>query len=616
MFSTIRRSWRLLSRRQKFGLSTLGLARAAVNFLDVIGIALVGAAITVLLGTIDSIAILDGLPSPFRDSPLWLLLLTAVAFITKTVVALLLSRKTAIFIAAVEVHNSKKIAASLLSRGLEYLKQRSRSEIEWTILRSTGIAFGTVLLQSMTLQAEASLTLLVLGLMLMTDWQVTVAITIYFAVIFGLFQWFSSARFQAAGSQLSAGSVSVGRSLSDIIGAYREIFVSGNTSFFLETFGRARELVARSTATSSYLQSIPRLAIETALILGACFFLAFEILRSSGEPNFASLALVLVGGLRIMSSLLPLQRSFAELKFIKPQAEAAQSLLEEIFGRGAQLGDSASDNFERTKTESPDLTVSIEMRNVVFGFKEQPTHVKAEGKVEVEIKASQRHVIDGVSMSVAGGSYVALIGPSGSGKSTLVDLILGLYEPMSGTVLINGVPPRQLLRDHPGIVGYVPQAPGIVSGTVAENIALGLRPDEIDKSRVWETVHAAELTDFVRALPEGLDSDLGAHSDSLSGGQKQRLGLARALYLRPKLLILDEATSALDAQTEHLVTKSLLALRERVTVLVVAHRLSTIKKVDEAFVVVEGKILAQGPFERLRKDVPLIQRYIDLMSFE
>jgi ATP-binding cassette subfamily C protein len=610
MFKTIQRSWNLLTPRQKIGLSILSFARIAVNLLDVIGVTLIGITVTVLLGNIDSIPLLSWLPSPFRDSALWLLSLTAAAFITKTILGLLLSKKTALFIAAVEVFNSKRMAASIFSSGLAGVKERSRSEIEWAVLRSSGVAFGSVLIQGMTLQAEGSLAIFILTLMLVADWQATLGIVVYFSFVLALFQWFSSPRFLLAGRDISAGSVSVGQAVTDIINAYREISVSRKIGYFLEILGRARELVAKSAATTSYLSSIPRLIVETALILGALAFLALELLRSVGQPNFATVGILLVGALRIMSALLPLQRSFAELHYIQAQADGAQELLE-VALQGENLNHDDFVPQSRPSTKSPDQKgLKIELRDVVFDFKDKGERARTEES------PSRRPVIDQISLTVKSGEYNALVGPSGSGKSTLVDLILGLFSPDSGNISINGAPPQVFFQENPGSVGYVPQRPGIVSGTVANNVALGVEAAEIDEVRVWEAIREAELSDFVESLPAGINSDLGPHADSLSGGQKQRLGLARALYSRPRLLVLDEATSALDAQTESSVTESLLKLRGDVTIIVVAHRLSTVQNVDEAFVIVDGAVLAHGPFNALRKEVPLIQQYVELMSFD
>jgi ATP-binding cassette subfamily C protein len=219
-------------------------------------------------------------------------------------------------------------------------------------------------------------------------------------------------------------------------------------------------------------------------------------------------------------------------------------------------------------------------------------------------------------MTVTGGSTVAIVGPSGAGKTTLVDLMLGLYEPLEGTVLINGLSPQDVRAQFPGSFAYVPQKPGLVSGSIADNIALGFVSGDIDEERVWESLRKAQLASLVEQLPDGIHSSLGAHSDALSGGQIQRLGLARALYSSPRLIVLDEATSALDAATEASITEAIANLGSETTVIVIAHRLSTIQKSDAVHVMDDGQIVASGTFSEVRKKVPMIEEYVKLMSFD
>jgi ATP-binding cassette subfamily C protein len=223
--------------------------------------------------------------------------------------------------------------------------------------------------------------------------------------------------------------------------------------------------------------------------------------------------------------------------------------------------------------------------------------------------------IKGVSFSIASGGYEALIGPSGAGKTTLVDLLLGLYKPDSGTILVDGRDPRVLREESPGLISYVPQRPGLVSGTIANNVALGQTPDEIDEAGIRDALQKAQLLDFVDTLPEGIHSSLGVHSDSLSGGQIQRLGFARALYTKPRLIVLDEATSALDARTEASVASSIKNVGAETTVVVIAHRLSTIQDADQVHVIDDGQVVSSGTFSQVRKKVPMIEEYVQLMSF-
>jgi ABC-type multidrug transport system fused ATPase/permease subunit len=211
--------------------------------------------------------------------------------------------------------------------------------------------------------------------------------------------------------------------------------------------------------------------------------------------------------------------------------------------------------------------------------------------------------IRNVSFSISQGSSLGIIGSSGSGKTTLADLILGLLEPMEGQVSISGVTPLMASLKWPGIVAYVPQEPILIDGTIRENITLGFDGQEISEETVQESIQVSQLSDFINQLPHGLDTNVGERGSRVSGGQKQRLAIARALSTNPKLIILDEATSSLDLKTEAEIAKSLDSLKGKVTMIVIAHRLSTVKDFDHIIYMSQGKIIATGSFEAVRAQV-------------
>lgn len=198
----------------------------------------------------------------------------------------------------------------------------------------------------------------------------------------------------------------------------------------------------------------------------------------------------------------------------------------------------------------------------------------------------------------------------------MADLILGLLEPSGGKVSIDGVNPIELIAKHPGLLGYVPQKPGMISGTISQNIALGVEPADINQGWLHEAISAAHLSDFIDSLPDGLETDLGKRKDELSGGQLQRIGLARALYSRPKLLVMDEATSALDAESENRINMALDEVRGKVTVILVAHRLNTIQRSNIVFLVENGRIVASGTFQELLKTNKTVQNLAALMAID
>jgi ABC-type multidrug transport system fused ATPase/permease subunit len=209
---------------------------------------------------------------------------------------------------------------------------------------------------------------------------------------------------------------------------------------------------------------------------------------------------------------------------------------------------------------------------------------------------------------------VAITGSSGAGKTTLVDLILGVFTNDSDSVKISGLTPLSAFSRWPGAVAYVPQNINIMNTTIRENISQGYEFDSLDEERVWNSLKVAHLDEFVKSLPLGIDTHVGEFGNQLSGGQRQRLGIARALFTAPKMLILDEATSALDAETESLISQTIKELKGKCTVILIAHRLSSVMNADKVIFMENGKITAEGTFSEVRKLSPNFEKQAKLMG--
>jgi ABC-type bacteriocin/lantibiotic exporter with double-glycine peptidase domain len=224
--------------------------------------------------------------------------------------------------------------------------------------------------------------------------------------------------------------------------------------------------------------------------------------------------------------------------------------------------------------------------------------------VSMHYPMANRPALSNVSLSISAGESVALVGSTGAGKSTLADVILGVLLPNSGDVKISGLQPLDVVRKWPGAMAYVPQDVKVLSGTVRENVALGIPPEDIDDSLVWGALERAHLAAFLSHDRLGIGTQVGENGVQLSGGQRQRLGIARALYSRPRLLVLDEATSALDAETEKAITETLDSLVGEVTLIVIAHRLATVRNCNQVVYVRDGRISSSGSFEHVRDSEP------------
>ncbi len=223
-------------------------------------------------------------------------------------------------------------------------------------------------------------------------------------------------------------------------------------------------------------------------------------------------------------------------------------------------------------------------------------------------------VLSEINLQLDAGKTLAIVGASGAGKSTLVDLILGVLNPSSGEVLVSGMSPLAAIREYAGDIAYVPQDVSITTGSIKENITIGYDESEFSDDQILEAISLAQLNEFVSNSKYGINTQVGDRGSSLSGGQRQRLGIARALVSKPKLLILDEATSSLDAESEARISEAILNLKGRVTVVVVAHRLSTVRHADQIIYLKAGKVIGSGSFEELRDSIPEFENQAKLMG--
>lgn len=610
MRETIRTTWRYLTPRQRLVYASIITGRLVTNLFDLAGIAAIGLLVMAVASGEIEFDIggfytfrMDETPPEFIAG---LVLLAAVAFLAKALFNLLLGLASVRYMAGVEVKASRKIADHLLSGSLGELRRYSQADIQYAVNPSTGAMYGGVLSALSNIITDGSLMLMILGAFVLVNPVAALVVSIYFAGMVVLIQWFISGRLKQVGRDSNQGSISATSAILDSVASFREVAVLKKQPYFLKRFSDARWLLARTKATEVILRNVPRLIIEQGLMLGVLGFVTWQVLLNDAASGLASVGIFVVGSLRIMGAVMPIQTSYAGLKTTVVKAEMAQQLQREIFEqqparqelkRALEAAPPLVDSEDGTLGAMPGL--SVEMKDVEFTYPD-----------------ADEPVVTDINLSAEPGGFIAFVGPSGAGKTTLADLVLGLNVPQKGTVLIGGRNPLEIREKHPGLISYVPQKPGMVSGTIAQNIALGIPDEKVDEEWIWECLRLAALEEVVRGLPGGIHASLGKQSDQLSGGQLQRLGLARALYPKPRLIILDEATSALDASSEAAVSKNIRELGSAVTLIVIAHRLSTIQHADTVYVVDGGKIVASGPFKTLRKTVPMIEESVRLMSFD
>lgn len=511
-----------------------------------------------------------------------------VLFILKTILSLMLTKKLATFLAKIEARSAKTIAENVFTKGLENARRHSMQEVLFAIQVGSPNSFNFILNSLGTLVAEGFLFVLVLGAFIVVDPTVAIAAILYFGLIGFFIQFLIGRLVERAGEKAAKSTLAANEALSDLSEVLRESSILGIQKYFTNKIHKARLTSAGNTATQFVLAGLPRYVIETALALGIGAFVYFESLNGNIATSAGTLGIFLSGALRLIASMLPLQAALMTIRQAIPTSHRTMDLL-------------AGQNSPAIDINPKELVTSVE-----------PANVKIEN-LWFSYEGSTRDILKDISMEVTAGSQVAIIGGSGAGKSTLADIILGLLLPTRGQVLINEMDPVSLKLETRNIFGYVPQKPGMISGSISQNIALGSETSHIDIERLTTAIEDANLSSFISSLPEGLETSMGKRKDELSGGQLQRIGLARALYANPGLLIMDEATSALDAESENEIKVALDRLRGRTTVIMIAHRLNTIQKADRVYVMEDGQISDSGTFPELIKNNAKVQKLVELM---
>jgi ATP-binding cassette, subfamily B, bacterial PglK len=370
----------------------------------------------------------------------------------------------------------------------------------------------------------------------------------------------------------------------------KEIKVAGKEEFFIYNFNFHAKEFSTAIRTSFTIENIPRLALETIALSVIVGLVTIGLNQGrSGTSLLSGITLFAVAAFRLLPSVNRILNALTSIRLRSGVLDAIYQDIRYLSERIKIEGEYESGSLENS-LKIP-LTKSLEFKHVSYRYPQ-----------------SEELAIPDLSISIPKGQLVGIVGHSGAGKTTFVDLLLGLLNPTSGQILADGVDIKTSLKAWRKNIGYIPQSIYLFDDTIRANIAFGYFPNDIDDDRIWRVLRAVQLQQFVAELPEGLDTLVGESGVRLSGGQRQRIGIARALYSNPRLLVMDEATSALDNQTEKAVTDAIEKLSKNRTVIVIAHRLTTIQKCDIIYMMGKGKIICQGTYDHLLSNSPEFQK--------
>lgn len=592
----------ILSVRDRRRYWTVVILQAFLGFLDLIGVAVMG-----LIGALAIRGVQSQPVSPrvveflgsaglsgftFQSQVAILGLVAALILISRTFLTMYFTRRILRFLSARGALISSNLFSKFINQDLQILQKNSSIELQYILGAGVSAISVGILGTASILVSDMSALLIIAGGLLIVDPISAVLSIILFGSIALALYFKLHRKAQEIGKKLTSLDIYSNQIINQTIDGYREIYTRNRMFYFSNELKSAKHDLADVYAANAFLPNIGKYVIEMSIIFGAVGISAYQFIVNDSTRAVASLAIFLAAGTRIAPALLRLQQSLIAIKSNAGMASLTLSALE----RGRSLESISAPLVGKIGNKS-EFEAKVTIRGLEFSYAK-------EGDFKIQID----------ELNVVTGETIAIVGPSGSGKSSLIDIILGVNSPHSGQVLISGLSPKNTIHTWPGAVSYVPQDVLVVPGSIASNVALGFPRDEIDYERVLEVLRVAQLDEYAIAPEIDNENSLSIQSLVLSGGQRQRLGIARALYTQPKLLILDEATSALDGITEAAISEALNKLKKKVTIILIAHRLSTVMNADRVLYMDKGRILAEGTFSEVREKVPNFDQQAKLMG--
>lgn len=529
----------------------------------------------------------------FESQAIILVIASVTLLVSRTVLSIIFTRKIIFFLSRRGAKISADLVSRLLSQPLLVVQARSTQEAVYAVTSGVERIVLQVLATAVVWVADlALLFIMIIGLMIVDPITAVLTLLVYLLVAYFLFK-IMHVQAGILGIENSKLNILSNEKTVEVFASYRESVVRNRRHFYAREIGKLRHQLADTSAEINFLPYVSKYVIEATVVVGAVSIGAVQFILQDAAQAAATLAIFLAAGTRIAPAVLRLQQGSIYIKHGLGLAEPTLDLIE-------SLGNSEV-------IENTDDRIQI----VHEGFRPE-LRVR---DISLTYPGNRTPAIENVSFTIEAGSSIAFVGPSGAGKTTMIDILLGVLSPNVGSVEISGLAPLDAIAKWPGAISYVPQDVVIADGTIRENVALGYPIENVSEELIMEALKVAQLFDFVSNLPDGLDTYVGERGTLMSGGQRQRLGIARAMFTRPLLLVLDEATSSLDAETESSISSAIQSLRGSTTVVLIAHRLSTVRNVDKVIYLSEGKAISSGTFEEVRKSVANFDTQAKIMGF-
>ncbi|MBQ8947467.1 MAG: ABC transporter ATP-binding protein [Lachnospiraceae bacterium] len=573
----------IFDKRQKRQLVGLGVMIFIGGMLETLGVSAIIPVVNALLSPDKIAAYIDKTPAlkriftalnidpnGGRGIAVPLIAALIIIYITKNIYLLYLIKKQNVFIATARNDMISRVMREFLNRPYEdYLG----ADIPTTfrITDSDIPKLFTMMIALLNLSTEVVVSLLIIVVLFLQDYKLTLFIMAVFLIMTLIVTRLLKPRLNRIGAESQSVSSRIAKWRIESIYGLKDVKVLGREDFFIRNYYESGKVGADLSCKYAVLNSTPRLLIETVFIVAVLSYVGvYVVVGGDMDAMMTTLTTFAVAAMRVLPSVNRINTYMTEIAYNQPSLDFVYENLQESMKLDAEMRKFRTSE----RTEPITLNDRIELDHIAFHYPN-----------------SDQMIFTDAHMTVPKGKSVGIMGTSGAGKSTIVDILLGLLHAQQGTITCDGVNIFDNYESWLAQIGYIPQSIYLVDESIRDNIAFGIDADRIDEERIWEVLREAQLDEFIKSLPEGLDTFIGDRGVRLSGGQRQRIGIARALYHNPEILVFDEATSALDNETEAALMEAINSFHGKKTMIIIAHRLNTIEKCDIIYRVENGRMV-------------------------
>ncbi len=599
----------LMNARDRFYLVVFLIIQISLTGLDVMGVLLIA-----VIATVATSAVQETQPNSMiiqflelfnlsdltpQQVALTLTIIATLLLIAKSLLGFYFTKRSLTFLSSRDANISSRMSRAILKQNLEELRSLSSFEYQNAITLGSSAVTSGLISQGSLLISELILQLVLLTTIFIFSPVISIGVFLYFSLFLIVLTIKLGRTAKFVSQQMTELNISTSKNLFDALQNYRIVTTTQSQLFFSTRIKESRVRIAKFGVNQSMLNVWSKYVFEVALLLAVVIFAGYAFVNFSASEAAALLAIFLASAYRIAPSIMKVQSSIVNIKGSLGSAKVFFDVYDHVkkYWIESENAEFALNN--HPLEECPVGSPLINFDQICFQFQD-----------------SDKLVLRDVTFIVNKGSKIGLVGPSGAGKSTLIDLLIGALLPTTGCVSLLNLPARDSIQKKLVRIGYVPQEVILIAGSIKENIAFGRDLEDVDDSIIWKVLDSVSLSTWVQGLPLQLETKIGEFGSKISGGQRQRIGIARALFTQPDILVMDESTSSLDAETEKSIMDFIMTLSKDITLIVIAHRLSTVTQMDELYYLSNGSILASGNFKELRQMVPNFDTQAKLMGLD